>query len=101
MGAQTFLKKTKKEEKGVPVVRSSSPVSLFFSGQSTFSAPSYLRIFFHRTLESIVGGRPEMMMVRMAKGSCGTCCRGGGLDFGSFFAVAASPFSRGSLGCIM
>ena len=41
-----------------------------------------------------------MMMVRMAKGSCGTCGRGGGLDFGSFFTVAASPFSRGSLGCI-
>ena len=91
----------KKEGKGVPVVGSSCPVSLFFSGQSTFSAPSYLRIFFHRTLESIAGGRPEMMMVRMAKGSCGTCGRGGGLDFGSFFTVAASPISRGSLGCMM
>ena len=39
-----------------------------------------------------------MMMVRMAKGSCGTCGRGGSLDFGSFFVVAASSFSRGSLG---
>ena len=36
------------------------------------------------------------MMAWMAKGTCWTCGRGGGLDFSVCFTVAASPFYRGS-----
>ena len=80
-----------------PVWASSSPFS-FFIGQSTFSAPSYLRIFFHKTFESIDCGSPEMTMVRIANGSWGSrgWDFGGGRGLGSFFND--TPFSPLSFG---
>ena len=38
-------------------------------GHSSSSAPMHLRIFFHNNLESIEEGRPDMMIVRIARGS--------------------------------
>ena len=38
-------------------------------GHSSSSAPMHLRIFFHNNLESIEEGRPDMMIVRIARRS--------------------------------
>ena len=51
----------------IPVL---SPLSVCI-GHSTFSAPSHFRNFFQRDLESMVLGRPEITIVRIASGSEG------------------------------
>jgi hypothetical protein len=71
----------------------SSPPSVG-TGHSTFSAPSYFRIFFQRDLESMDSGRPVITAVRMARGSegfrgCGTRSEGG---FDSFFTAESFSF---------
>jgi len=78
----------------LPVVWSSAPLS-FLIGQSTFSAPSYFRIFFPSTFASMPEGRPETTTVLMASGSCGSrgCNARGGFD--SFFTASLSRFSLG------
>lgn len=48
-----------------------SSTSLIFAGHSTFSAPSYLRTFFHNDFESMVEGNPEITIIRIARGSLG------------------------------
>lgn len=86
------------KRKSAPIVESSS--SLILAGYSSFSAPLYLRTFFHSVFESMGWGRPEMKMVRMARGSRGPeGCETLGTFAGllSFFTALSASLTARSL----